>query len=281
MHGRRAVVRLADGSSVDALIGSRALTPVAGDRVDIEVESDPPGLCHIHPRQGCLWRHDTRRHKRLLASHVDRMLVVAAPKPGISAEQLDRYLAISAIDRMPASIVRHKADLPDPALDARLNEFRALGYPVLTTSAQTDAGLTELVAHIGRGTAVFVGLSGAGKSSLTGRLIPAARPRTGTLSTGSGEGRHTTTTTRLYPLPAGGAVLDSPGVRDIRLWPMAASELIHGFPELARAAEQCRFRDCAHDGEPRCAVAQGVAAGTISKRRLASFRHLARYLASA
>lgn len=275
------MVQLANGSNADSLIGSRALTPVAGDRVDIDMNRDPPGLHYIHPRHGCLWRHDTRRHKRLLASHVDRMLVVAAPEPGISAEQLDRYLVIAEIDGLAASLVRHKADLPDPALDARLAEFRALGYPVLTTSAQTDTGLAELAAHIGRGTAVFVGLSGAGKSSLTGRLIPDARPRTGTLSAGSGDGRHTTTTTRLYPLPDGGAVLDSPGVRDIRLWPMAATELIHGFPELARAAEQCRFRDCAHDGEPRCAVAQAVEAGTISNRRLASFRHLTHYLASA
>lgn len=275
VQGRRAVVELGDGSCSAALVAGRRLRPVCGDQVLLSGAEDDYRLATIKARRGCLWRHDSRAGRRLLAAHVDRLMVVVAPRPPTSLAQLDRYLAIAALLGLDAVIVRNKADLAQPGLDAGLGAYPGLGYPVIQTSTKTAAGMASLAAMMGNGTSAFVGLSGVGKSSLIDALLPNQNLRVGALSAASGGGRHTTTATWRYRLPNGGAVVDSPGVRDIRLWPVTTAELLAGFVELAPLANDCRFRDCGHAADPGCAVREAAATDPVSARRYASFRTVA------
>lgn len=276
VHGRRALVDADYGGLRSALLAARRLQPVCGDRVALTGSGENLRITAIEPRAGRLWRHDNRRGRRLLAANVDDLAIVVAPRPRVRPEQIDRYLAVAELLGLSALLVRNKADLADAALDAELDELGALGYStVIADQAATGALAEALTDRV----AALVGLSGVGKSTLIDRLVPDHELRTAELSAASGEGRHTTTTTRLYRLPGGGAVIDSPGVRDIRLWPMTADELAAGFRELRPYLGTCRFRDCRHGEEPGCALRQAAADGAVSARRYASFRELAMRLA--
>lgn len=279
VHGRRVLVETAGGGVHPALIASRRTQVVCGDRVRLASDGDSYRIDSVQPRRGQLWRHDARG-KRLVATHMDCLVVVAAPAPPVSPAQIDRYLAIAALLDLSAVLVRNKADLPAAGMDRDLAEFSALGYPLVTASAKATDGVRGLAAALAGTSAALVGLSGVGKSSLIAALVPAAQVRTAALSQGSGEGRHTTTAARLYRLAGGASVIDSPGVRDVRLWPMPPSELIHGFIELAPLAADCRFRDCRHDGDAGCAVRAAAQAGTVSMRRYRSFIELAARLSA-
>jgi ribosome biogenesis GTPase len=130
-------------------------------------------------------------------------------------------------------------------------------------------------------TSVFVGQSGVGKSSLVKTLLPQERISVGELSAQSGLGQHTTSTARLYHLPAGGAIIDSPGVREFRLWPMSRQALARGFIEFRPWLGQCKFRDCSHTHEPGCALREAVARGEISRQRLESYLKIAEQIEEA
>lgn len=229
----------------------------------------------IEPRVTQLLRQDKAQGQRAVAANVNCMLVVATPAPVTRAEQIDRYLAIAELCGLEPILLANKADLPTySAWASELAEFSRLGYTLLACSTKTQQGLAALEQAIAGKHSVLAGLSGAGKSSLINALIPDIDTRTAELSAASGEGRHTTTASRLYRLPRSGWIIDAPGVRDIRLWPMHARELAHGFIEFCEYLGQCRFNDCQHDNEPQCALRQAVEDGAVSARRYASFRKL-------
>ena len=174
---------------------------------------------------------------------------------------------------MQALILLNKTDLlTDPAaLEPLLGVYRAIGYPVLHASAHAG-GLDELQAALAGHTTAFVGQSGVGKSSLISALLPHEQDiRIGELSHAVTKGRHTTTAARLYHLPAGGDLIDSPGIREFSLAHLDAARTAHGFVEFRPHLGRCRFRDCIHRNEPGCALREAVAAGTVSAARYASF----------
>ncbi|MGE0226042.1 MAG: ribosome small subunit-dependent GTPase A, partial [Acetobacteraceae bacterium] len=141
-------------------------------------------------------------------------------------------------------------------------------------SARTRLGLSGLCAQLHGRTSVFVGESGVGKSSLLQALLPELEIRVGALSEAGGKGRHTTTSTLLFHLPEGGDIIDSPGVREFRLWQISPAELARGFREFGPFLGDCKFRDCIHDGEPGCAIALARERGKISRLRLDSYREI-------
>lgn len=267
---------MTDGAEVEAQLPPRLAggPVVAGDRVALRREGEMIGVVSIEPRRTVLERGDgTGRRRRVLVANADLLLVVAAViDPPLRPRLVDRYLVAAETGGLAAAIVVTKTDLPhaEDELSAFAHLYRRVGYPVLCGSAR-EPGLAERTRElVGGRIAVLAGHSGVGKSTLTSRITGVARA-TGAVSGKSRTGRHTTSDPRLIPIPGGGAVVDTAGVRTFHLPPMDAGELAAAFPEIAAAAGECRFRGCRHDGDAGCAVA-----GRVSPERLDSYHRLVR-----
>jgi len=257
---------------------------VVGDRVVWQAGPNNTGVVVARsPRQTLLARPDADGTLRPLAANIDQILVVIAPEPPYSTDLIDQYLVAAEQTGIPPVVVLNKVDLLEERarrqVERELHRYETLGYPVLYASTHADHGLEALHAALCDRISVFVGQSGVGKSSLINTLLPAADARVGALSEQSGFGRHTTSTARLYHLPGGGALIDSPGVRDFRLWDMTPEEIAEGFVELRPYLGHCRFRDCRHTVEPGCALREAAAAGRIEPERLASYHRIVATLA--
>jgi ribosome biogenesis GTPase len=282
--GRQVLVESEPGHLVPCIISGRKLRPVTGDRVMWEpLDDQEKGLvCSISARDNELTRPDRRGRTDVLASNITQVVVVCAPRPSPDLFLVDRYLAAAAFMGASAAVVLNKSDLesePGMAqLGADLEEYRRIGYPVLHTSAKVMNGLKDLTAQLAGQVSILVGQSGVGKSSILNALLPKADILTGELSEASGEGRHTTTASRLYHLESGGELIDSPGVRDYAPAAFGEADITKGFVEFAGPANRCRFANCRHLREPQCAVRQAVEDGQISARRYESFKRLCRLM---
>lgn len=234
----------------------------------------------LQPRCSLLARPDARGELRPLAANIDQILVVAAPRPAYSTDLIDQYLVAAESTGIIPVIVFNKVDLLQEVqehgqVERDLARYEAIGYRVLRASTVAQHGLDELIAALQNKVSVFVGQSGVGKSSLVQALLPTESINVGALAKRTGLGRHTTSAARYYRLSCGGAIIDSPGVREFALWHMAAAELAQGFAEFRPFLGSCRFRDCSHRHEPGCALLQALADGAISAERLASFHRMA------
>lgn len=276
-YGTRVLVETPDGAVVPCSIRGKRLRAVCGDRVEWEPIDAEGVVARIAARAHTLERADGRGGSEPVASHLDRVLVVAAPEPEPDAVLVDRYLVMAERGGIDAAILLNKVDTAPPGFRERFDEFGLAGYPVWMSSAISQHGLDALRVELANRTTLLVGQSGVGKSSLLNALVPDLTLQTGVLDKG-GEGRHTTTATRRYLLPGGGALVDSPGVREFWLPDMTPPALISGFREVARAGDACRFRNCTHAKEPDCAVQAAVTAGEISERRYRSYLQLLRTL---
>ena len=228
----------------------------------------------LEERRSLLVRPDPYGKLKPVAANIDRILLVISPFPEPSALLVDRYLVACALTGIRPVILLNKADLVTPELapvmDALLAPYAAIGYEVRRVSAAAG-DMADLAALIGQQTVVFVGQSGVGKSSLINVLLPAAGQLVRDISEGSKLGQHTTTTARLFHLPGGGDLVDSPGVREFQLWHIDEQQLEDSYRDLARFRGQCRFRDCRHLREPGCALRDAVARGELSGERLDNF----------
>lgn len=277
--GRRMAIRLDRNGSVSARVKGRRLQPVCGDSVMAEpIPNETDWLITaIEPRRNELARPDSRGRKEVLAANISCVVVMAAPEPQPDWFIVDRYLAAAENMGSTGIVVFNKADLPSAADRAEaLGEFRAAGYRVLECSAESGENIESLADALAGETAIIVGQSGVGKSSVINRLASESAQRTGSLSDSSGEGRHTTVNSVMIDLPRGGTVIDSPGVRDFAPAVASADDVMRGFPEIDRAAQGCRFANCRHLREPHCAVKMAVDEGEISDRRYESYRRLSR-----
>lgn len=273
-YGVTTEVEADDGSRVRCHKRSNLPALVTGDAVLWQPDNAGGGvITACEPRRSELGRPDSRGQMRPVAANIDRLIIVAAPSPRTPANLIDRYLVAAAHHDIHPVILLNKVDQLDhvPEMRAELAEYADLGYETHALSAQTEAGMAEIRALVAAGNSVFVGQSGVGKSSIIAALLPEEEIRVAEVSEATGKGRHTTTTARLYHLPGGGNLIDSPGIREFGLWHVDAESLFQGFPELANLAGQCKFRDCRHGSEPGCAVRAAVACGTLSQRRYQSF----------
>jgi len=254
---------------------------VVGDRVVWQAERDSESgvVVAIEPRKSLLARPDAYGHIKPLAANVDQILVVTAPVPAYDPDLIDQYLAASEQTGIRPVIVLNKIDLLDPGerarIDGDLAEYRRIGYSVIHASTRARHGLEELLGRLAGRSSVFAGQSGVGKSSLIQTLLPQADIRVGEVAEQTGLGRHTTSVSQLYHLPDGAEVIDSPGVREFRLWGMDRDALAHGFAEFRPFLGTCRFRDCRHEDDPGCALREAAENGRISPRRLESFHRIA------
>ncbi|KZZ48049.1 ribosome biogenesis GTPase RsgA [Thalassolituus sp. HI0120] len=213
-----------------------------------------------------------------VAANIDFIVLVIAPEPEAHANLIDRYLVAAENCYIEPIILLNKTDLLDDnsrqRFDDLLSTYEGLGYRTLRVCSKEESSLGAFKEFLNNRVSVFVGQSGVGKSSLIDTLLPEEELKVGALSQASKKGRHTTTTARLYHFPAGGDLIDSPGIREFGLWHMNEDQVLHGFKEIRHLSGYCRFRDCHHEQEPGCAILEAVDKGEISKLRFHSYKRI-------
>ncbi len=277
-YGRHLLVRDAHGRELKARPFGRGLSIVCGDEALCRRDEHHAEVhvLEVLPRRTVLYRSNVRGGSEPVLANLSRLLVVIAPVPQPDLFIADRYLAAAESAGISASLVLNKADLGvDAALQEQLEAYAAAGYAWLAVSATTGEGMEALRNACAMDITALVGQSGVGKSSLARHLIPGADIAIGGLIR-EAEGRHTTTASRLFDLPSGGQLVDSPGVRDFAPAVERLDPRHLGFLEVARLATGCRFLDCRHFREPDCAVRAGLETGAIHPRRYESYRRLRR-----
>ena len=277
-HGRRFVVEDASGVRTVCLTAGRGLHLVCGDEVHTAVTAEGSVITEVLSRRSLFSKADNRGRSVPAAANLDYVLMVLAPVPAPELFLMDKYLASIEGMGLAASIVLNKMDLldeeDDGGLGRRLDYLGRLGYPVYRVSTRTGAGMDALAHALAGKHSLLVGQSGVGKSSLLNILVPGADHRIDELSAATDEGRHTTTATTLHPLPGGGALLDSPGVRDLELTDRDPAHIGPLFRDFREPAARCRFANCLHLQEPGCAVKSAVEEKTIPESRYTSYRWL-------
>ncbi len=256
------------------------LRPTVGDWVAAR-PGDPSLVVQLLPRRTQLVRQAAglRTEAQVLAANVDTVFLVTAVGQELNPRRIERYLAAIAASGATPVIVINKAELADdPA--ALIEEVRisAGSTPVLAVSALQGQGIEALQPHVPAGsTAVVVGSSGVGKSTLINRLIGESLLATGEVRASDERGRHTTTGRMLIPvaLPNGerASIIDTPGLRELQLWAEGAS-VGEVFTDVQELAAGCRFGDCTHAAEPGCAVREAISRGELDEARLESYRKL-------
>ena len=273
-YGRRFLVECADGITRDCVTRGKRTDYACGDDVAIAVQNETQGVINTSAeRKSLLYRSDQWKQK-LIAANVTQVVIVVAPVPSFDLNVLDCCLAAAGHADIKVLIVLNKAELPEAAVsESVLAPFAALGYPLLKLVARDN--IDPLRPHLDGERSVLVGESGMGKSTILNQLIPGAAAQTREISASLGTGKHTTTHAKLYHLDARSDLIDTPGVQAFGVHHLGVTDLAAAFIEFRPLLGQCRFRDCKHLSEPGCAITAAEAAGTISARRLASFRHLA------
>lgn len=252
---------------------------VVGDRVAVDLLPEGTGVIHeVEPRKSELSRPGFHGYTHVMAANVDRLVIVqAARQPNFKLGLTNRFLAMAHRGRMEPIVVVNKCDLENEAtIRSWVAPLEQTGVPVVLTSASDGRGIAELRSLVAGRIAVFAGQSGVGKSSLTNALLPDAGARTTAVSDWNSKGRHTTTASRLYRLAGGGYLVDTPGIRELALFDdeEQAQDVDSVFPDVVAAAAGCKFRDCTHSHEPRCAVKAAVAQGRIAADRLEQYLRL-------
>ena len=275
-------VRLEDQRDIEASLrgrlkrqqrtGSRV---VIGDVVTLGTSGDAWTIESVDDRSTELVRRGQGgRAPKLLAANLDKaFMVIAAKNPDATVELIDRLLMLGEASGMHPVLIINKLDVPG-ASEVSLRfapMYRAVGYEVLSVSAETREGIELLRSHMCEGTSTLIGPSGVGKSSLLNAVDPELGLRIGELSRKTRTGRHTTVSSRIISLTCGGLVADTPGFGDVTLWGVTPEEVAGCFPEFAEPADHCRFRGCTHTHEPDCGVKSAVEAGEIFDSRYKSY----------
>ena len=276
--GPQALIEDAQGQLARCAIRPNIDSLTAGDRVIFQTQDAHHGVIVSRTeRQSVLGRPDARGHFKAMAANITQILIVVAPLPAISWLLLDSYLIMADYLKIPACIVLNKTDLVcESILQTLTKDYVPLGYSLIL-HAQTEGHQSSLQQQLQHEVSVFVGQSGVGKSSLIARVLPehAHTIQTQAISSASQLGCHTTRNARYYHLPTGGAVIDSPGVRELSLWHMSATDLAYGYREFIPWLGQCKFRNCEHQTSPGCAIVAAVKKQLISSARYENYVKIA------
>lgn len=254
--------------------------PVVGDWVVDQpgpTRTDPWSLLAVLPRRSQISRGIAGKGEaeHVLAANVDTIWIVHGLDAPINPRRLERYLAVAWESGATPEIILAKADLvEDVAAEIAALERNILGAEIRSVSAEEPESVEMLRGSLVPGATVcLLGPSGVGKSTLVNALSGGEVARTGAVRDTDRKGRHTTTRRELFPIPGGACLLDTPGLRELRVW-ILDEGLARTFPDIEEVAQGCRFRDCRHEAEPGCAVLAAVEAGALDPSRLASFRKL-------
>jgi ribosome biogenesis GTPase len=257
---------------------SQAQLPAVGDWVALKpLQSEGRAVIHaVLNRHSYFSRKEAgpRTEEQVLCANVDTAFVVSSlvGERGFVLSRIERYLTLAWDASLEPVIVLNKCDLcKDVESHVARAEEIARGVPVFAVSALTGEGMESAFAHLSKGkTAVLLGPSGVGKSSLINALLGEDSVKTGPVRTADGRGRHITTWRELIMLPGSGVIIDTPGMRELQLWADEGA-LDSSFSDIGTLAEMCRFRDCTHQNEPGCAVLAAVEGGSLEKTRLESY----------
>ena len=271
---RHALIESAEGVRIHCSIRPNLDALVAGDRVIFQIEGNNQGVVvSRYPRQSVLGRPDKRGQLKPVAANITQVMIVVAPKPDISWPLLDSYLVMAEYLHLRACIVLNKSDLPSEIIRQELlQQYESLGYSILFTGLGDKKQDKLLEQTLDQHTSVFVGQSGVGKSSLISRILPLEpNIQTAAISERTDLGRHTTSRSCFYHLPTGGALVDSPGVREFGLWHMPLSEIAKGYREFRPYLPQCKFRNCNHINTLGCALQNAVKNTWVSRNRYENY----------
>lgn len=256
---------------------SESTTPVAvGDHVIVSLLDDKTGAIEeVEQRKSAFFRPTTglSEIKQVIAANLDQIGIIASiASPELKTGLIDRLAIAGQNGGMSPLLVVNKVDLGIPVdLHSILEAYRAAGFTVVMTSTVGSIGIEELRSHLVDRKTLFAGHSGVGKSSLLNALLPEIGARTGSISDYSNKGKHTTTTVEMYPLPTGGFLVDSPGLKIMGLWEILQSELAYFYSEFEAVSRLCRFSGCQHLEEPDCAVKDAVSGGQIARFRYENY----------
>ena len=253
--------------------------PATGDWLAITSADGRHQVVGVLERTSVLSRRDPaeRVAEQVLAANVTSVFLVLGLDGDINPRRIERGLVLAHEASATPVVVLTKTDLVEPdALSEIIGEVESVAKEVdiVALSSVTGDGVDGLAPHLGPGSSVaLLGASGAGKSALVNRLLGAEIQHTGEVRASDGKGRHTTTSRHLLPLPSGGVIVDTPGVRGLGMWE-ASDGIAATFPDLVTIAGDCRFADCQHDSEPGCAVRAAMASGELDRHRVAAYAKL-------
>lgn len=241
----------------------------------------------VHERHSLLSRPDFYDGLKPVAANIDQIFIVSSVLPAFSSQIIDRYLVACEDSEVTPIIVLNKTDLLTdlPAaereeIEQALAMYTAIGYRVIQASAQSDEGIQELREALSNQVSVVVGQSGVGKSSLVNNLLPDIATEVRSVSDNSGLGQHTTTVATRYVLPQGGALIDSPGIREFALWHLEADRVAWCYRDFRPYLGQCKFRDCKHQDDPGCALQEALNSGDLHPLRLYNFHRIVESMSS-
>ena len=277
-YGISAEVEDADGNIIRCHVRRNSESVITGDRVLWLPETEQTGVIVDYlPRKSLLARPQNERVVKLIAANVDALIIVTAPQT-LFEHLLDRFIVAAEHLQITPIILFNKSDLltkdTRQEIETRLKVYTDIGYQAIFSNTVTPDGLNTLKNFLKNKTCVLVGASGVGKSSIISSFVPDVSVNIGEVSA-KGQGKHTTTMTRLYHLPDGGNLIDSPGVREFGLWHMSPEEILQGFVEFKPFLTQCQYRNCKHNKEQAgCALQRALAEGKVSAKRYASYLEL-------
>ena len=278
-YGSQCLVETAVGELIDCKSRRKAGRAVCADQVQFSRQQGRGAILEsVQPRRNSFPRADRHGRKRIVAANLDQIVIVVAPSPQPTRDLINRYLVAANSVAIPAAICLNKDDLIGDDEDRLWNErariYAKLNIPFCRCNTRAGGGLAALQEILTGGTAILVGQSGVGKSSIINHLVPDLKLRTREISKSTAKGRHTTTATTLYQRADGGDLIDSPGVWEYGIWKMDAGEIAAGFREFGAFIGHCRFSNCKHLVEPGCAIEAAAESGQIAAARLASYRRI-------
>lgn len=284
------LVHTSDGQDIECKVkgnfrlkGIRSTNPVSvGDRVQITLNAEGTGLIsEIKDRKNYIIRRSSNLSKQshIIAANIDLcFLIVTISHPVTSTVFIDRFLASAEAYRVPVNLVFNKIDIYSAEeleyMDALADMYQYIGYPTIKISALNNIGLDILKEKMRGRVTLFSGHSGVGKSTLINSLIPDINLKTGAISDYHGKGMHTTTFSEMIPVPGGGYIIDTPGIKGFGTVDMDKAEIYHYFPDIFKFSSGCRFHNCLHINEPGCAVRNAVDEHFISESRYKSYLNM-------
>jgi len=277
-YSQRMLVKTSNNEILFAKIKGKKIQPVCGDQIEISpIAKESDWLINkIIPRNNELTRSNYSHKREIIAANITMIAVVVSDPPKPDWFIVDRYIGAAESMSIKACIICNKIDLnwKTEQYSKTIKNYQSIGYPVIHCSAETKSNLEKILEYLENETAIFVGQSGVGKSSIINQISRNSNQLTQEISSKKKEGKHTTVNSNILDLNNGGKVMDSPGVRDYSPIIDSTYKVVGSFVEIEAEGLKCKFNNCSHAKEQNCAVKEAVNDERIDPRRYKSYKRL-------